>query len=210
MEKTFTPAYRIHTHRLILRCWEPVDAPLLTAAVDANRDHLRPWMPWAAGEPDPIKTVIQRLRINRAKFDLDENYVYAIFNPAETQVLGGTGLHPRVGANGIEIGYWIDADHLGLGLATEVTAALTKIVFEIHELDRVEIHCEPENAPSAAVPRKLGYHHEATLRRRSQFSEDDLRDSMIWTLFASDYPNSRAAQAKITAFDATGTKILTY
>ena len=30
------PAYRIHTQRLVLRCWQPTDAPLLKAAIDAT------------------------------------------------------------------------------------------------------------------------------------------------------------------------------
>ena len=46
------PAYRIHTQRLVLRCWQPTDAPLLKAAIDANLEHLRPWLPWAQYEPD--------------------------------------------------------------------------------------------------------------------------------------------------------------
>jgi hypothetical protein len=31
---------------------------------------------------------------------------------------------------------------------------------------------------------------------------------MIWSLFASDYPNSPAAGAKLRAFDATGQRLL--
>lgn len=39
------PAYRIVTPRLVIRCWNPPDAPLLKAAIDASLDHLRAWMP---------------------------------------------------------------------------------------------------------------------------------------------------------------------
>ena len=45
------PPYRIVTERLVLRTWEPRDAPLLKEAVDSSIDHLLPWMPWAAHEP---------------------------------------------------------------------------------------------------------------------------------------------------------------
>jgi hypothetical protein len=41
------PAYRIHTQRMVIRCWHPQDAPLLKEAIDQNLDHLRPWIPWA-------------------------------------------------------------------------------------------------------------------------------------------------------------------
>jgi RimJ/RimL family protein N-acetyltransferase len=123
-------------------------------------------------------------------------------------VLGGTGLHPRAGEGGIEIGYWIHIDATGQGLATESSAALTKVAFEVHLLDRVEIHCEPANVASAAIPRKLGYSHEATLRRRSVFTKNDWRDSMVWTLFASNFPQSPAAKLPIQAWDAGGVKII--
>ena len=48
----------------------------------------------------------------------------------------------------------------------------------------MEIHCDPANLASAAIPRKLGYTHEATLRRRTHSSDGKVEDSMIWTLFA--------------------------
>lgn len=202
------PAYRIVTARLVLRCWEPADAPLLKAAVDKNREHLRPWMPWANTQPDPLAVVVNRLRLFRGQFDLDRDFTYGIFDPGQTQVLGGSGLHARVGEGGIEIGYWIDEDHINYGLATEAAGALTRVAFEVHDLDRVEIHCEPVNVRSAAVPRKLGFSHEATLRRRAETSEGVPRDTMIWTLFAGEYPASPAAQVPLEAFDVLGRRIL--
>ena len=71
---------------------------------------------------------------------------------------------------------------------------------------RVEIHCDPSNASSAAVPRKLGFTHEATLRNHVLFRET-MRDTMIWSLFAGDYPSSPAAEAQIEVYDAAGRPI---
>lgn len=96
----------------------------------------------------------KRLRHFRALFDMDKDYVYAIFNQEETQVLGGSGLHTRLGKDVREIGYWIHIDHINQRYATETSAALTKVAFEIEGMDRVEIHCSPENPASATVPRK--------------------------------------------------------
>ena len=45
------PAYRIHTRRLVLRYRNPEDAPALVAAIEANLEHLLPWMPWAKEKP---------------------------------------------------------------------------------------------------------------------------------------------------------------
>jgi RimJ/RimL family protein N-acetyltransferase len=202
------PAYRITTTRLVIRCWNPADAPLLKAAVDASLEHLRPWMPWAEQEPQALDQKIEGLRRFRGKFDLGQDFVYGIFNRQESQVLGGTGLHTRAGEGAREIGYWIHADWINRGLATEASAALTRVAFEIDHVDRVEIHCDPANVRSAAVPRKLSYTHEATLRQRLPLSDGAFRDAMIWTLLAGEYPASPAARAEIQALDALGRQIL--
>lgn len=201
------PAYRIHTPRLILRCWHPADAPLLKAALDESLDHLRPWMPWTKEEPQKLQDKVEWLRRARGKFDLGRDFVYGIFSRDESQVLGSTGLHTRVGEGAREIGYWIHKDHVNQGLATEAAAALTKVAFEIDEVKRVEVHCDPRNVRSAAIPRKLGFVHEATLRQRAVDADGEPRDTMIWTLLADEYPTSPAASAEIEAFDATGGRL---
>ena len=202
------PAYRIHTSRLVLRCWQPTDAPLLKAAIDANLEHLRPWMPWAQHEPEDLQRKIERLRRWRGEFDLDQDFAYGMFNRAETQVLGGTGLHTRVDAGAREIGYWVHKDRINQGLATEATAALTKVAFLIDRVARLEIHCDPNNIRSAAVPRKLGFCHEATLRHRTRTPDGQPRDTMVWTLLAHEYHTSPAAAAEIEAFDVIGRPLL--
>lgn len=202
--RSVMPAYRIETPRLVIRCWQPADAPLLKEAIDSSLDYLRPWMPWAHREPTPVDEKVALLRQFRGEFDLGRNFVYGIFNQDETAVLGGTGLHPRVGVQGIEIGYWIRASAAGQGLATESAAALTHAAFSAHAVDRVEIHCDPRNGASAAVARKLSYVHEAMLRRRVPGVDGQLRDSMIWVLFRDRFPSSAAARFEVTLRDVIG------
>jgi RimJ/RimL family protein N-acetyltransferase len=202
------PAYRIHTRRLVLRCWQPADAPLLQAAIEASLEHLRPWMPWARHEPEELQVKVARLRRWRGQFDLGEECIYGIFDREETRVLGGSGLHTRVGPEAREIGYWIHADYINQGLATEATAALTKVAFEIDGVSRIEIHCDPNNVRSLAVPRKLGFCHEATLRQRARTPAGAPRDTMIWTMLAAEYSTSPAAAAEIEALDVVGCRLL--
>jgi len=204
------PAYRIYTQRLVIRCWNPDDAPKLKSAIDQSLDHLLPWMPWVYNEPEDIQKKINRLRYFRGRFDLDQDFVYGIFSKDESHVLGGTGLHTRLGTDAREIGYWIRKDSINQGFATEASAALTKVAFEIDKIRRVEIHCDPHNVRSAAVPRKLGFTHEATLRKRVQKDKDGVSwgDSMIWTLFIEDYPSTPAASVKIEAYDAMARRIM--
>lgn len=201
------PAYRIVTPQLVIRCYNPTDAPLLAASVTESLEHLLPWMPWAAAEPEHLNAKVERLRRMRANFDIGHEFVYGIFNPQQNRLLGGTGLHTRAGKNVLEIGYWIHKDFINHGYASEASAALTKVAFEIHQVEWVEIHCSVENVRSAAVPRKLGFTQEATLRKRS-FAHGHASDQMVWTLFASEYANTFSAKLEIAAYDAAERRIL--
>jgi RimJ/RimL family protein N-acetyltransferase len=202
------PAYRIETERLVLRCWEPKDAPLLAASVARSVDHLLPWLPWAAAEPEDLQTKIERLRSFRALFDTGKDFIYGAFDLQEKEVLGGTGLHMRVGEGAREIGYWIDREHAGQGLATELTAALVRVAFEVDDVRFVQINCDPFNTASAAIPAKLGFTHEATLRSRLKNHLGEYHDTQIWTIFADAYPASPSATCQVLAFDAIGRRLL--
>lgn len=208
MSDSMTPIYLVQTERLVIRCWEPQDAALLKDAIDANLDHLRPWMPWAHDEPSPLKEVVDRLRYFRSSFDRDEDYIYGIFDVDETRVLGGTGLHPCAGDGAREIGYWMREDSTGKGRASEAAAAVTRIGFEALDLDRIEIRCGPTNAASARVAEKLGYTHECTLPRRMRTPDGSLRDTMVWSMFSDTYPESPASALRVKAYDAAGSQIL--
>jgi RimJ/RimL family protein N-acetyltransferase len=201
------PAYRIVTPRLVLRCWEPTDAPALHEAILASLATLKPWMSFVQEEPGPPEEKVGRLRRLRASFDRDEDYPYGIFPREGTEVWGGTALHPRIGPGGLEIGYWIHAGRLGKGYVTESTAALTRVAFAVFGAERVEIRCAPGNAASAAVPQRLGFRHEATLARRHPGPDGTMLDLMVWTLWAEEFGTSPAAAVPVEAFDALGRRL---
>lgn len=201
------PAYRIETERLVVRCYNPSDAQMLSDSVNENIEHLKPWMPWAHAAPEPIDVIIERTRRFRGEFDLGEDFIYGIFNKDESRLIGGTGLHTRIGDEQLEIGYWIHKDFINQGLVTESTAALVKVAFEIMHIHRLEIHCDPGNVASAAIPRKLGFTYEGTLRAKTRFL-DRWSDSMVWGLLEVDYPNTPSCKADIRVFDAGGNPVL--
>jgi RimJ/RimL family protein N-acetyltransferase len=203
------PPYRILTERLVLRCWEPADAPLLKEAIDSSLDDLRPWMPWARSEPQPLSEKVALLRRFRGQFDLGTDFVLGMFDLDERDVVGGTGLHKRRGADALEIGYWVRTSHAGRGLATESTAALTRVAFELCDVDRVEIRIDPANEPSLAIPRRLGFAAEGMLRRRLPPDEKGVpRDVIVFSLFRDAYAGSPSSSASVQAFDAVGERVL--
>jgi len=200
-------AYRVETDRLVLRCWSPGDAPVLRAALDACDAHLRPMIPFMKDEPRSLQQTAQWLRGHRAAFDLGQMYRYAVFDAAEQNLLGENMLLARVGPGALEIGYWTHKEAIGRGIATEASAALIRVAFEIEKVKRVEIMCAPENRASASIPAKLGFTFEATLKKRALDSEGSSRDLMVWSLFADDYPSSPSSNMTCRAFDCMGVAI---
>jgi RimJ/RimL family protein N-acetyltransferase len=190
----------------LLRCYEPEDAPLLKEAVDASIEHLLPWMPWARFEPQSLDEKIELLRGMRSSFDRDEDYIFGVFDPDETRLLGGSGLHPRGGDGSREVGYWVRADSIGRGIATEVTAVLTRAGFEHCGLERVDVQVDPDNERSLRIPRKLGFTQDGTLRRRLDPKEEggERRDSVLFSMLESELPGSPCMSFAYEAYDAIG------
>jgi RimJ/RimL family protein N-acetyltransferase len=202
------PPYVIRTERLLIRCWQPRDAPLLKDAIDSSLEHLRAWMPWARDEPQPLGEKVRLLRNFRGEFDLGHDFIYGIFDPDESEVLGGTGLHRRVGEGAFEIGYWIRSSRTRQGFATEATAALSRAAFAVCGVERVEIHVDPANSASVGVPRKLGFAEEATLRRRLAGVGQERRDETIFSLFRDDPAAASLTNMTLQAFDGAGERLL--
>jgi len=207
-DKPARPAYRVETERLVIRCWSPEDGPRLRRALDELDGYLRPWIPWMQHEPLPLEQTVARLRAYRANFDSDRDYRYAVLDRGETELIGENGLYTRVGPAAREIGYWIHARHAGQGYAVEASAAMVKVAFEIDRVQRIEIHCAPENVASTRVPIRLGFKHEATLPKRIVDTAGGVHGLMVWTLFADDYPDTLAAELPIRAYDCIGERIL--
>jgi RimJ/RimL family protein N-acetyltransferase len=199
--------YRIETERLVIRCYEPRDAPLLKDAVDSSLEHLRTFMLWAQRAPQTLDETIELVKYFRSGFDTREDFAYGIFAADEKELLGGTGLMPRVGPGGLEIGYWVRASATRRGIVTESSGALSRVGLEICGADRIEIRIEPRNEASLGVPRKLGFLEEATLRRRLAAPDGEpLSDVTIFTLFREDLAPTLAPG--IRAFDARGEQVL--
>jgi RimJ/RimL family protein N-acetyltransferase len=151
---------------LVLRCYEPDDAAALVAAVTESLEHLRPWMPWIAHEPQSIeqrRAVISQWARERAA---GGDAVYGIW--CEDALVGGTGLHRRIGPDGLEIGYWVHVAWVGRGIATRAARLLTEVALGLPGIDRVEIHHDRANVASAGVPRRLGYAFVGTQERAPQ------------------------------------------
>ena len=145
-----------------LRLLEERHARALFMAVEREREHLRPWLPWVDAthtEADTlsfIKSVLEQFAENRG-------FASGICNG--TSLAGTIGVH-RIDwlKRRVEIGYWLGREYEGRGIMTEACRAVITHLFREMELHRVEIRCAVENARSAAIAKRLGFALDGTLR----------------------------------------------
>ncbi len=174
------PPARIETERLVVRRWQDSDAPLLRHAIDTSLDHLRPWLPWAETEPVSLQETRRRLAIFQAKSEVGDDFYFGLFDAGESRVLGAAGLHTRQGPGVLEIGYWVRADSVNQGFATEAARALTQHGLEVEGIDRIEIRCNPANVASRRVPERLGF-------RLAETIEGEDRDTLVYAVTAEGW-----------------------
>ena len=140
-----------------MRRWRVEDAEALHELLLANLDHLRPWMAWIEAEPVDLAARRSKIRAWRDQWDAGEDFSYAIVDVGNGELLGACGLHRRIGAGGLELGYWIRGDRTGQGIATDAARALCEAAFSLDDITRVEIHHDAANTASARIPEKIGF-----------------------------------------------------
>jgi RimJ/RimL family protein N-acetyltransferase len=177
--------------------------------MSAGVAHLIPWLPWASFEPLPLDEKIALLRSFRARFDLDQDYVFGAFERTSDRLLGGTGIHLRIGPAAGEIGYWVRAGEEHKGLATEMAAAMTYAGFKVRAFVRMAIHCDVRNERSAAVPTRLGYRHEGVQRAGADHGSAPRGDLAVYGMTREEFAASPAARFRVEAFDAVDRPIVT-
>lgn len=166
---------------LTIRRWTVDDAPALHAAIAGNVDHLRPRMAWVANEPLTLAERTDLIeRWTEAWARGDDEVMLGIWHGDE--VVGSTGLHGRGWPDGVEIGFWVAADRQRQGIATQVSAALARMVFAETDLEAVYLANDIENLASRRVPEKLGFTHLGTAPTERALAPADTSMDDRWRL----------------------------
>jgi ribosomal-protein-serine acetyltransferase len=173
-----------------LRPLEESDADELVRLVDANREHLRPWMTWVDATSNTREERLAYIRRTRRQLAEDDGF--------QTAILDGDEIIGIVGFHGIDwrsrstsIGYWLAADRQGKGTMTEAVRALTTHAFRGWGLHRVEIRVATGNERSAAIPLRLGFVEEGVLREAERHG-DHFKDLRVYSMLAADWETQEA------------------
>lgn len=188
------PPYRIVTPRLVLRCWEPADAPARSALLERNLDRLmlHRRLRGNEGEPKSLEDRLAEVRQIRARFDLDEMWSYAVLTAGDGALVSVATLF-RVPPTGADIGLfaWCGAEYDGQGYETEAAAALARAAYELLDVPRLYAASPADDPASAALFRELGFTPDGTERHLD--GDGVRRDQQLWSLLPGEWPASRAA-----------------
>ena len=160
------------------------DANALFALTDANRSHLREWLPWldavtSVGDTrEFIRACGERARRSGAFTALIET------GGEPCGVIGYNWIDPANRA--CEIGYWLAESHVGRGLMKRACATLIAYAFETLLLNRVNIPVAVGNARSRAIPEGLGFDHEG-VRREAEWLYDHYVDHALYALLRRNW-----------------------
>ena len=117
-----------------LRLFEEADLDELHAAVEANREMLARWMPWAVA-PTRDRT-LEFIRSSLRQFAENAGFQVAIIERGA--IVGGTGFARPAWANRSgSIGYWLARSAQGRGTVTLAARALVDHAFGAWKLNRV-------------------------------------------------------------------------
>ena len=185
------------TSRILLRYWQPADAPAMLAALNVDRASFLPWLPWVKTQNkdvDECLNSISKMHERRTRTDPPaDDFTLAIIDPATNFPIGGTGLHRIVhAAHEGEIGYWIRPDLRRQGLCTHALAALLSWAFTPQSqqgwgLRRIHIRCAASNLASQRVPCKLNLREEARLVAERFVNTVGWEDTLVWGVLAHEW-----------------------
>ncbi|MGC9943525.1 MAG: GNAT family protein [Verrucomicrobiota bacterium] len=169
-------------------CLGPInagDAEELFRLVELDRVYLREWLPWLDGSRS-IQDTLNFIEFSQKQFD--SKVALQVCIRYQNKAAGVIGFHHFDWVNrSATIGYWLARDFQGRGIMTRSCASLTNYAFAGLGLNRVEIRCAVKNQKSRAIPEKLGFKNEGTVRDGA-WLYDKFVDLVTYGMLSREWP----------------------
>ena len=173
----------------ILRLISHNDAEPLLNVVEKNREFLREWLPWV-DETNTVEDIITFIRTSLKQYANNEGPVCVIVQDNEIiGIISFHGINTKNKSGGI--GYWLSKDQNGKGIMTQCCKVLVKYGFNEQGLNRITIPAAKINAKSSAIPERLGFTEEGTLRE-AEWLNDHFHDMVLYSMLKREWGNTES------------------
>lgn len=182
---------------LELRLLGPADAPHLSSLVSAHLGALTPWLPHLVS----VSTLDGAKRFLEAKTLQWQEGRGAEWGVWEGRALVGAAWLTELDRHNLcaDLGYWLAPPARGRGIATDCCRAMLGHAFEELGLHRISIRCIADNVASRAIPQRLGFREEATIREAWKV-HGAFVDHVIYGLLAREWrEGERGGSGRIDA-----------
>jgi ribosomal-protein-alanine N-acetyltransferase len=158
----------------------------------ANESWLSHWEPshalsWRERHTPPAYRAMRRAVLQRARLGTSLPFAVRVEGRLAGQVTLDNIVRGALRSG--YLGYWIDRDVAGRGMASLAVALVCDHAFSAVGLHRVQADIRPANGPSQRLVERLGFQREGLLRRYLDI-DGDWRDHFAYALLAEDLPGS--------------------
>lgn len=173
--------------RIELHAVSPEMTGELFRLVSGNFSRLHEWMQWAV-DGYTIEHARAFTEISEKQWTAGQSMNYAII--CNGKIAGGAGLNVLDRINrATEIGYWLSGEHVGKGVVTRCVRRLLELSFRDLEMHRVVIKCASGNVRSRAIPERLGFTEEGTMRE-CEWLHGRYADLVVYSMLIHEWPSS--------------------
>jgi ribosomal-protein-alanine N-acetyltransferase len=193
---------RLLTPRLELRALKTRDVPALYQALKSNAEHLRSFSPApaAADRRVTLTSVAREVAGWRSRWRGGDTYALFAWPREETprKIIGRItlGRITRGAFQNAYLGYWVDRERAGQGIATEAVHAALEFAFGTLALHRVQAGVMPHNQRSIRVLEKSGFRKEGFAERYLQIA-GRWEDHLIFAITAEEMGFPRRTESAV-------------
>tara|TARA_Y100000590_G_scaffold97366_2_gene110723 strand:+ start:335 stop:916 length:582 start_codon:yes stop_codon:yes gene_type:complete len=160
------------------------DAAELFVTVDANRRHLREWLPWL-DRTKSLEDETSFIASTLEDYVRGEGVLYGI--RLDGDLVGTISLNWIDWENrGCGVGYWLAEDQTGNGYATKSCVRLMEHCFDDLKLHRFVLEAATDNFPSRAIAENLGMRLEGITKDR-EWLYDHYVDATLYAITAPEW-----------------------
>ncbi|WP_342443739.1 GNAT family N-acetyltransferase [Lysinibacillus sp. FSL K6-0057] len=151
----------------------------------ASQEIVCRYQTWGPNTEEDSKEFIQDV-LDEATQTPRERYVFAIIY--QETLIGAVEIMIQDFTNKVgEIGYIVNPDYWGKGVATQSAKLMITFGFETLKLHRICATCDPRNIGSAKVLEKVGMLKEGVLRENMLMKDGVWRDSLLYSVLKQEW-----------------------